>query len=134
GVLVPEDYGGSGQGITVAANILEEVHAQGCNAAALHAQMYTMGTLLRHGSEAQKTLWLPKIATGETRLQAFGVTEPTAGTDTTSIRTFAEKRGGRYVVNGQKVWTSRAEHSDLMILLARTTPKERVARKRDGLS
>ncbi|WP_052637382.1 acyl-CoA dehydrogenase family protein [Pseudorhizobium banfieldiae] len=134
GVLVPEEYGGSGQGLTVAANILEEVHAQGCNAAALHAQMYTMGTLLRHGSEAQKTLWLPKIATGETRLQAFGVTEPTAGTDTTSIRTFAEKRGDRYVINGQKVWTSRAEHSDLMILLARTTTKEKVARKRDGLS
>ena len=134
GVLIPEEYGGSGQGITVAANILEEVHAQGCNAAALHAQMYTMGTLLRHGSEAQKTLWLPKIATGEVRLQAFGVTEPTAGTDTTSIRTFAEKRGDRYVVNGQKVWTSRAEHSDLMILLARTTLKDKVARKSEGLS
>lgn len=134
GVLIPEVYGGSGQGITVAANILEEVHAQGCNAAALHAQMYTMGTLLRHGSEAQKTHWLPRIATGETRLQAFGVTEPTAGTDTTSITTFAEKRGDSYVVNGQKVWTSRAEHSDLMILLARTTPKDKVARKSDGLS
>jgi acyl-CoA dehydrogenase len=134
GVLIPEEYGGSGQGITVAANILEEVHAQGCNAAALHAQMYTMGTLLRHGSEAQKNLWLPKIATGEVRLQAFGVTEPTAGTDTTSIRTFAEKRGDTYVINGQKVWTSRAEHSDLMILLARTTPKDKVARKSDGLS
>ena len=134
GVLIPEEYGGSGQGLTVAANILEEVHAQGCNAAALHAQMYTMGTLLRHGSEAQKNLWLPKIAIGEVRLQAFGVTEPTAGTDTTSIRTFAERRGDTYVVNGQKVWTSRAEHSDLMILLARTTPKDRVQRKSEGLS
>lgn len=134
GVLIPEEYGGSGQGLTVAANILEEVHAQGCNAAALHAQMYTMGTLLRHGSEAQKTLWLPKIATGEVRLQAFGVTEPTAGTDTTSISTFAEKRGDVYVVNGQKVWTSRAEHSDLMILLARTTPKDQTGRKSEGLS
>ncbi|WP_159588287.1 acyl-CoA dehydrogenase family protein [Chelativorans xinjiangense] len=130
GVLIPEAYGGSGQGLTLAANILEEVHAQGCNAAALHAQMYTMGTLLRHGSKAQKEKWLPKIASGEMRLQAFGVTEPTAGTDTTSIRTFAERRGDSYVVNGQKVWTSRAEHSDLMILLARTTPKEKV----EGLS
>jgi acyl-CoA dehydrogenase len=134
GVLIPEEYGGSGLGLTVAANILEEVHARGCNAAALHAQMYTMGTLLRHGSEAQKREWLPKIATGEVRLQAFGVTEPGAGTDTTSIRTFAEKRGDQYVVNGQKVWTSRAEHSDLMILLARTTPKEQVARRSEGLS
>ena len=134
GVLIPEEYGGSGLGLTVAANILEEVHARGANAAALHAQMYTMGTLLRHGSEAQKREWLPKIATGEVRLQAFGVTEPGAGTDTTSIRTFAERRGDRYVVNGQKVWTSRAEHSDLMILLARTTPKEQVARRSEGLS
>ena len=134
GVLIPEEYGGSGQGLAVAANILEEVHAQGCNAAALHAQMYTMGTLLRHGSEAQKNEWLPKIATGEIRLQAFGVTEPTAGTDTTSIRTFAERRGDTYVINGQKVWTSRAEHSDLMILLARTTPKDKAARKSEGLS
>ncbi|MCT7376746.1 acyl-CoA dehydrogenase family protein [Chelativorans salis] len=134
GVLIPEAYGGGGQGLTLAANILEEVHAQGCNAAALHAQMYTMGTLLRHGSRAQKEKWLPKIASGEMRLQAFGVTEPTAGTDTTSIRTFAERRGDSYVVNGQKVWTSRAEHSDLMILLARTTPKEKVEKKGEGLS
>jgi acyl-CoA dehydrogenase len=134
GVLIPEQYGGSGQGLTVAANILEEVHASGANAGALHAQMYTMGTLLRHGSEAQKQTWLPKIASGEVRLQAFGVTEPGAGTDTTSITTFAERRGDSYVVNGQKVWTSRAEHSDLMILLARTTPRAEVARKGDGLS
>ena len=134
GVLVPEEYGGSGQGISMAANVLEAVHASGANAAALHAQMYTMGTLLRHGSEAQKHDWLPKIAAGEVRLQAFAVTEPAAGTDTTSIRTFAEKRGDRYVVNGQKVWTSRAEHSDLMILLARTTPVDRVEKRGQGLS
>ncbi|MBU4530326.1 MAG: acyl-CoA/acyl-ACP dehydrogenase [Hoeflea sp.] len=134
GVLVPEAYGGVGQGLVVAANILEEVHACGANAAAIHAQMYTMGTLLRHGSAAQKEMWLPKIATGDVRLQAFGVTEPAAGTDTTSIRTTAERRGGTYVINGQKVWTSRAEHSDLMILLARTTRKEDVARRSDGLS
>ncbi|MCY0093847.1 acyl-CoA dehydrogenase family protein [Hoeflea ulvae] len=134
GVLVPEQYGGVGQGLVVAANILEEVHACGANAAALHAQMYTMGTLLRHGSEAQKQMWLPKIATGGARLQAFGVTEPAAGTDTTSIRTTAERRGDTYVVNGQKVWTSRAEHSDLMILLARTTRKEDVVRRSEGLS
>jgi acyl-CoA dehydrogenase len=134
GVLVPEEYGGSGQGITVAAHILETVHASGANAAALHAQMYTMGTLLRHGSDAQKRGWLPRIASGEVRLQAFGVTEPAAGTDTTSIRTFAERRGDRYVVNGQKIWISRAEHSDLMILLARTTPAEEVARRGEGLS
>jgi acyl-CoA dehydrogenase len=134
GVLVPEEYGGSGQGITVAAHILEAVHASGANAAALHAQMYTMGTLLRHGSDAQKRAWLPRIAAGEVRLQAFGVTEPVAGTDTTAIRTFAERRGDRYVVNGQKIWISRAEHSDLMILLARTTPAEKVARRGEGLS
>lgn len=134
GVLIPEEYGGSGQGLTVAANILEEVHASGANAAALHAQMYTMGTLLRHGSETQKSHWLPKIATGEVRLQAFGVTEPGAGTDTTSITTTAERKGDKYVINGQKVWTSRAEHSDLMILLARTTSKADVARKGEGLS
>jgi acyl-CoA dehydrogenase len=134
GVLVPEEYGGSGLGLSVAANILEEVHACGANAAALHAQMYTMGTVLRHGSPAQKAEWLPKIARGEVRLQAFGVTEPTAGTDTTSIATTAVRRGETYVINGQKVWTSRAEHSDLMVLLARTTPKEKVARKTEGLS
>ncbi len=134
GVLVPEEYGGSGLGISVAATILEEVHACGANAAALHAQMYTMGTLLRHGSPEQKAQWLPRIASGELRLQAFGVTEPTAGTDTTSIATTAVKVGDRYIVNGQKVWTSRAEHSDLMILLARTTPKDQVTKKTDGLS
>lgn len=134
GVLVPETYGGVGQGLVVAANILEEVHACRANAAAIHAQMYTMGTLLRHGSAAQKQMWLPKIATGEARLQAFGVTEPAAGTDTTSIRTTAERRGDTYVINGQKVWTSRAEHSDLMILLARTTRKEDVVRRSEGLS
>jgi acyl-CoA dehydrogenase len=134
GVLIPEAYGGSGLGLSTAVAILEEVHAAGCNAAALHAQMYTMGTVLRHGSQAQKTLWLPKIATGEVRLQAFGVTEPTAGTDTTSIATSAVRRGDVYVINGQKVWTSRAEHSDLMVLLARTTPKDQAARKADGIS
>jgi acyl-CoA dehydrogenase len=134
GVLIPEAYGGSGLGLTTAAAILEEVHASGCNAAALHAQMYTMGTVLRHGSTAQKETWLPKIATGEVRLQAFGVTEPTAGTDTTSISTTAVRQGDRYVVNGQKVWTSRAEHSDLMVLLARTTPKAEITKKTEGLS
>ena len=134
GVLIPEEYGGGGLGLTVAAAILEEVHASGGNAAALHAQMYTMGTVLRHGSAAQKETWLPRIADGSIRLQAFGVTEPTAGTDTTSISTFARREGDTYVINGQKVWTSRAEHSDLMVLLARTTPKEQVARKADGLS
>jgi alkylation response protein AidB-like acyl-CoA dehydrogenase len=134
GVLIPEAYGGSGLGLSTAVAILEEVHASGCNAAALHAQMYTMGTVLRHGSEDQKRQWLPKIATGEVRLQAFGVTEPTAGTDTTSIATTATRRGESYVINGQKVWTSRAEYSDLMVLLARTTPKDEVARKSEGLS
>jgi len=134
GVLIPEEYGGSGLGLTVAATILEEVHASGGNAAALHAQMYTMGTLLRHGSPEQKARVLPEIAAGRLRLQAFGVTEPTAGTDTTSIRTTAERRGDSYVVNGQKIWTSRAEHSDLMVLLARTTPADKVARKSEGLS
>jgi acyl-CoA dehydrogenase len=134
GVLIPEAYGGSGLGLSTAVAILEEVHASGCNAAALHAQMYTMGTVLRHGSAEQKAAWLPKIATGEVRLQAFGVTEPTAGTDTTSISTMAVRKGDSYVINGQKVWTSRAEHSDLMVLLARTTAKDAVARKADGLS
>ena len=134
GVLIPENYGGSGLGLSAACAILEEVHACGANAAALHAQMYTMGTVLRHGSEAQKSQWLPKIATGEIRLQAFGVTEPTAGTDTTSIRTMAVRKGDTYVINGQKVWTSRAEHSDLMVLLARTTPKDQTAKKTEGLS
>jgi len=134
GVLIPEEYGGGGLGLTAAAAILETVHASGGNAAALHAQMYTMGTVLRHGSTAQKETWLPKIADGSIRLQAFGVTEPTAGTDTTSIATFARREGDAYVINGQKVWTSRAEHSDLMVLLARTTPKDQVVRKADGLS
>lgn len=132
--LIPEEYGGSGLPLSAAAAILEEVQRAGCNGAACHAQMYIMGALLRHGSDAQKQQYLPKIATGELRLQAFGVTEPTSGTDTTSIKTFAEKRGDRYVVNGQKVWTSRAEHSDLMLLLARTTPKDQVAKRTDGLS
>jgi alkylation response protein AidB-like acyl-CoA dehydrogenase len=134
GVLIPETYGGSGLGLSVAAAILEEVHASGGNAAALHAQMYTMGTVLRHGSDQQKNQWLPGIASGALRLQAFGVTEPTAGTDTTAIRTMAERRGDHYLINGQKVWTSRAEHSDLMVLLARTTPKEQVTRKTEGLA
>ena len=134
GVLIPEEYGGSGLGISVAANILEEVHASGCNAGALHAQMYTMGTVLRHGSPEQKSTWLPKVASGEIRLQAFGVTEPTAGTDTTNISSTATRRGDTYVVNGQKVWISRAEYSDLMLLLARTTPKDKVQRKTEGLS
>ena len=134
GVLIPEEFGGSGLGLTVAAAILEEVHASGGNAAALHAQMYTMGTVLRHGSAEQKRRFLPEIASGRLRLQAFGVTEPTAGTDTTSIRTTAERRGDHYVVNGQKIWTSRAEHSDLMLLLARTTPADQARKKSEGLS
>lgn len=133
-VLIPEEYGGSGLGITAAAAILEEIHKSGGNGAACHAQMYTMGTILKHGSAEQKSRWLPKIAAGELRLQAFGVTEPTAGTDTTAIRTTAVRRGDTYVINGQKVWTSRAEHSDLMLLLARTTPRDKVARRTDGLS
>jgi acyl-CoA dehydrogenase len=134
GVLIPEEYGGSGLGLSTAAAILEEVHASGANAAALHAQMYTMGTVLRHGSPEQKAAWLPKIASGEIRLQAFGVTEPTAGTDTTSITTQAVRKGDSYVVDGQKVWISRAEHSDLLLLLARTTPLAQAARKTDGIS
>jgi len=132
--LIPEEYGGAGLPLSVASAILEEIHANGCNGAACHAQMYTMGTLLRHGSEEQRKKYLPGIATGELRLQAFGVTEPTAGTDTTSISTTAVRDGDEYVVNGQKVWTSRAEYSDLMILLARTTPKDKVAKRADGLS
>ncbi len=133
-VLIPEEYGGSGLGITAAAAILETVQAEGCNGAACHAQMYIMGTILRHGSAAQKQFYLPRIASGELRLQAFGVTEPTSGTDTTSLRTFARRDGDSYVVSGQKVWTSRSEHSDLMLLLARTTPRDQVAKKTDGLS
>ncbi|MAZ02759.1 MAG: acyl-CoA dehydrogenase [Sneathiella sp.] len=132
--LIPEEYGGAGLPLSVASAILEEIHANGCNGAACHAQMYTMGTLLRHGSEEQRQKYLPGIASGELRLQAFGVTEPTAGTDTTSISTTAVRDGDEYVVNGQKVWTSRAEHSDLMILLARTTAKDKVAKRADGLS
>lgn len=132
--LIPEEYGGAGLPLSVASAILEEIHAQGCNGAACHAQMYTMGTLLRHGNEAQRKMYLPKIATGELRLQAFGVTEPTAGTDTSSISTMAVRDGDDYVINGQKVWTSRAEYSDLMILLARTTPKDQVKKRSDGLS
>ena len=133
-VLIPEIYGGSELGIKEAAAILEEIHKSGCNGAACHAQMYIMGTLLRHGSEEQKKKYLPGIASGELRLQAFGVTEPGSGTDTTSIRTFAKREGDEYVVNGQKVWTSRAEHSDLMLLLARTTPKDEVTKRTEGLS
>ena len=134
-VLIPEEYGGSGLGITAAAAIMEEIQKSGCNGGACHAQMYTMGTVLRHGTDAQKNEYLPKIATGELRLQAFGVTEPTSGTDTLSLRTTAVKDGNAgYVVNGQKIWTSRAEHSDLMLLLARTTPKDQVAKRTEGLS
>lgn len=132
--LIPEEYGGSGLPLSIAATILEEVHACGANGAACHAQMYTMGTLLRHGSEEQKQAYLPSIASGELRLQAFGVTEPGAGTDTLSISTTAERKGDSYIIRGQKVWTSRAEHSDLMILLARTAPKGSMEKRTDGLS
>ena len=132
--LIPEEFGGSGLSLSAAAAILEEIHASGCNGAACHAQMYVMGTVLRHGSEAQKRTYLPDIAAGKTRLQAFGVTEPTSGTDTSSIRTVARREGDHYVVNGQKIWTSRAEYSDLMLLLARTTPRDQVAKRTDGLS
>ena len=133
-VLIPEAYGGSGLGLRAAAAVLEEIQRAGCNGAACHAQMYTMGTVLRHGSDEQKQRYLPGIASGELRLQAFGVTEPTSGTDTTSLRTTAVRDGDGYVVNGQKVWTSRAEHSDLMLLLARTTPRDQVAKRTEGLS
>src|SRR5689334_3671253 len=122
-VLIPEEYGGSGLGLGAATAILEEVHRSGCNGAACHAQMYTMGTVLRHGTPEQKQAYLPGIAEGTLRLQAFGVTEPTSGTDTTRIRTMARREGDKYIVNGQKVWISRAEHSDLMVLLARTSPR-----------
>jgi alkylation response protein AidB-like acyl-CoA dehydrogenase len=133
--LIPEEYGGSGLSLRAAAAILEEVHASGGNGAACHAQMYTMGTILRHGSEAQKKRYLPLIASGDLRLQAFGVTEPTSGTDTLSLRTTARREGNdHYIINGQKIWTSRAEHSDLMLLLARTTPKEQTKKRTDGLS
>ncbi|MBV9756838.1 MAG: acyl-CoA/acyl-ACP dehydrogenase [Alphaproteobacteria bacterium] len=133
-VLIPEEYGGAGLGLSAASAILETIHAEGGNGAACHAQMYIMGTILRHGSVEQKQRYLPGIAGGDLRLQAFGVTEPTSGTDTTSLRTVARREGDRYVVNGQKVWTSRAEHSDLMLLLARTTPRDQVRRKTEGLS
>ncbi len=132
--LIPEEYGGSGLPLSAAAAVLEEIQAQGCNGAACHAQMYIMGTLLRHGSPAQKAEYLPKIASGELRLQAFGVTEPTSGTDTTTLRTTATRVGDTWVVKGQKIWTSRAEHSDLMLLLARTTPRDQVMKKTEGLS
>src|SRR6201995_2250197 len=132
--LIPEEFGGSGLSISAAAAILEEVHASGCNGAACHAQMYTMGTILRHGNDTQKAAYLPSIASGDLRLQAFGVTEPTSGTDTLSLRTTAVRAGDHYVVNGQKIWTSRAEHSDLMLLLARTTPREQAKSRTAGLS
>src|SRR5881296_1728222 len=132
--LIPEEYGGSGLSMMAAAAIMEEIQACGCNGAACHAQIYTMGTLLRHGSAAQKSRWLPAIAAGELRLQAFGVTEPTSGSDTLNLRTTAVREGDHYIINGQKIWTSRAEHSDLMLLLARTTPREAVTRRSDGLS
>jgi acyl-CoA dehydrogenase len=133
-VLIPDEFGGSGLGLGAATAILEEVHRSGCNGGACHAQMYTMGTLLRHGTPDQKKNYLPKLATGQLRLQAFGVTEPTSGTDTTRIRTFAERVGDRYIVNGQKIWISRAEHSDLMILLVRTSARDDVAKSFDGMS
>jgi acyl-CoA dehydrogenase len=136
--LIPEEYGGAGLPLSAAAAILEEIQRQGCNGGAVHAQMYVMGTVLRHGSEEQKARYLPRVATGELRLQAFGVTEPTSGTDTLSLKTVAKRvndsGGDHYVVNGQKLWTSRAEHSDLMILLARTTPREEAASRTEGLS
>jgi alkylation response protein AidB-like acyl-CoA dehydrogenase len=133
--LIPEEYGGSGLTMSSAIAIMEEIQAAGCNGAACHAQMYTMGTVLRHGNADQKQRYLPRIATGELRLQAFGVTEPTSGTDTLALRTTAARDGNeRYVINGQKIWTSRAEHSDLMLLLARTTPREQVKKRTDGLS
>jgi acyl-CoA dehydrogenase len=132
--LIPEEYGGGGLSVTAASVILEEINASGCNAGACHAQMYTMGTILRHGSEEQKQRYLPGIASGELRLQAFGVTEPTAGSDTTSIQTVAERTSSGYVVRGQKIWTSRALYSDFMLLLARTTPLDQVERKTEGLS
>lgn len=132
--LIPEEYGGAGLPIRAAGVILQECHASGCYAAAAHAQMYTMGTLLRHGTQEQKAKYLPKIATGELRLQAFGVTEPTTGTDTTKLKTRAVRDGDHYVITGQKVWTSRALFSDLMLLLARTTPIDQVQKKTDGIS
>jgi len=134
GAMIPEAYGGSGLGLVAATAILQEVHKSGCNAGACHAQMYTMGTILKHGTEDQKARWLPKIASGEIRLQAFGVTEPTSGSETLALSTNAVRDGDDYVVNGQKIWTSRAEHSDFMILLARTTPRDQIKTRSDGLS
>jgi acyl-CoA dehydrogenase len=133
-VLIPEEYGGSGLPLSAAAAVLEEVQRAGCNGGACHAQMYTMGTLLRHGSDAQKQRYLPLIAEGKLRLQAFGVTEPTSGTDTASLKTTARREGDHFIVKGQKIWTSRAEHSDLMLLLARTTPQKEGMKRTDGLS
>ena len=133
-VLIPEAYGGAGLPLSAAAAVLEEIHRSGGNGAACHAQMYTMGVVLRHGSEVQKQQWLPKIASGEVRLQAFGVTEPSSGVDTTRITTFARREGDRYIVRGQKIWISRAEHSDLMVLLCRTTQREEAASPSEGMS
>ncbi len=132
--LIPEEYGGAGLTLTAASVILEEINATGCNSGACHAQMYTMGTILRHGSDAQKERYLPRIASGELRLQAFGVTEPSVGSDTTSLQTTATRVDGGWSISGQKLWTSRAEHSDLMLLLARSTPADRVEKRTDGLS
>src|SRR4051812_23410040 len=132
--LIPQEYGGSGLGVTEASVIMEEINRSGGNSGACHGQMYNMGTVLRHGSDAQKRKYLPKIASGELRLQSMAVTEPTAGTDTTKIKTVAVKRDGRYVINGQKVWTSRVQHSELMIVLARTTPLSEVKKKSEGMS
>ena len=132
--MIPQEFGGSGLGLTEASVIMEEINRSGGNAGACHGQMYNMGTLLRHGSDAHKHKYLPKIASGELRLQSMGVTEPTTGTDTTKIKTVAVRKGDRYVVNGQKVWISRIQHSDLMILLARTTPLAEVTKKSEGMS
>ncbi|HSO48158.1 MAG TPA: acyl-CoA dehydrogenase family protein [Rhizobiaceae bacterium] len=132
--MIPEEYGGSGLSLSAGAVILEEIHRNGCNAAACHAQMYTMGTVLRHGNDAQKRAYLPLIASGELRLQAFGVTEPPSGTNTLALKTTARREGDHYVVNGQKIWTSRAQYSDLMVLLARTSPPEQVQSRTEGLS
>ncbi|MDP4590772.1 MAG: acyl-CoA/acyl-ACP dehydrogenase, partial [Burkholderiaceae bacterium] len=132
--LIPQEYGGSGLSLTEASVIMEEINRCGGNSGACHGQLYNMGTLLRHGSKEQKDLYLPRIASGELRLQSMGVTEPTTGTDTTKIKTTAVKQGDKYVINGQKVWISRIQHSDLMILLARTTPLDQVTRKSEGMS
>ena len=133
-VLIPEEFGGSGLGLEAACAVLEEIHRSGCNGAACHAQMYTMGTLLKHGSDEQKSRYLPRIASGDLRLQAFGVTEPDAGTDTTRISTFARRDGDDYVINGRKIWISRAEHSDMMVLLCRTTLRDEVSKSSAGMS